>query len=144
MFVGSFKYSIDAKGRIAIPAKLRKYVSPDANDTFIMTRNTAKCINIYPLDRWKLLVDKLNDLNEFNPKQAMFVRMFLTEASEDTLDSQSRLLIPKRLIEYAGIKNEVFILGALKKIEVWDPEVYESYLNENLSSYEEIAKDVMK
>lgn len=144
MFVGSFKYSIDSKGRIAIPAKLRKYVSPEANDTFVMTRNSTKCINIYPLDRWKKLVEKLDNLNEFNPKQAMFIRMFLTEAAEDTLDTQSRLLIPKRLIEHAEIKNEVFILGALKKIEVWNPEIYEKYLQENIDSFEEIAQDVMK
>lgn len=145
MFVGSFKYSIDSKGRIALPAKLRKYVNPEANDTFILTRNAAKCIDIYPMDTWKKLADeKLNNLNQFDPKEAMFIRMFLQEAAEDNLDSQSRLLIPKSLIEYADIKNEVFILGAMKKIEVWNPDVYESYIKENLQSYEEIAKDVMK
>ena len=145
MFVGSFKYSIDTKGRIALPAKLRKYVNPEANDTFILTRNSAKCIDIYPMDTWKeLAAERLNKLNHFDPKEAMFIRMFLQEAAEDNLDSQSRLLIPKNLIEYAEIKNEVFILGAVKKIEVWNPDVYESYIKENLQSYEEIAKDVMK
>ena len=145
MFVGSFKYSIDTKGRIALPAKMRKYVNPEANDTFILTRNSAKCIDIYPMDTWKeLAAERLNKLNHFDPKEAMFIRMFLQEAAEDNLDSQSRLLIPKNLIEYAEIKNEVFILGAVKKIEVWNPDVYESYIKENLQSYEEIAKDVMK
>jgi MraZ protein len=145
MFVGSFKYSIDAKGRIALPAKLRKYVSPEANDTFILTRDSAKCIDIYPMDIWKALVDeKLRRLNQFDPKEAMFLRLFLQEAAEDTLDSQSRLLIPKSLIEYAEIKNEVFILGSVNKIEVWNPDVYENYAKENAASYEEIAKDVMK
>ncbi len=145
MFVGSFKYSIDAKGRIALPAKLRKYVSPEANDTFILTRDSAKCIDIYPMDIWKALVDeKLRRLNQFDPKESMFLRLFLQEAAEDTLDSQSRLLIPKSLIEYAEIKNEVFILGSVNKIEVWNPDVYENYAKENAASYEEIAKDVMK
>lgn len=145
MFVGSFKYSIDAKGRIALPAKLRKYVNPEANDTFILTRDAAKCIIIYPMDTWKKLVEeKLNKLNQFDPKEAMFLRLFLQEAAEDNLDSQSRLLIPKSLIEYAEIKNEVFILGAMTKIEVWNPDIYESYIKENSPSYEEIAKDVMK
>lgn len=145
MFVGSFKYSIDTKGRIALPAKLRKYVNPEANDTFILTRDAAKCIVIYPMDIWKkLAAEKLDRLNQFDPKEAMFIRMFLQEAAEDNLDSQSRLLIPKNLIEYAEIQNEVFILGAMNKIEVWNPDVYESYIKENLQSYEEIAKDVMK
>ncbi len=145
MFIGSFKYSIDVKGRVSIPAKLRKYVSSDANDTFIMTRGTTECIDVYPLDQWKELVaNKLNDLNEFDPKEAMFIRVFLQKAAEDKLDSQSRLSIPKNLIEYAGIKKEVFILGAVKKIELWNPETYEKYLEDNLKSYEEIAKEVMR
>ena len=144
MFIGSFKYSVDAKGRVSIPAKLRKYVNPEANDTFILTRGTAKCIDIYPMDQWKeLAANKLNQLNTFNPKEAMFVRMFLQEAAEDTLDSQSRLLIPKNLLDYAKIEKEAFVLGAVKKIEIWNPAVYDDYLKDNLESYEEIAKEVM-
>ncbi len=136
---------MDAKGRVSIPAKLRKYVSSEANDSFIMTRGTTKCIDVYPMDQWKELVaNKLNDLNTFDPKEAMFIRVFLQEAAEDKLDSQSRLSLPKNLIEYSGIKKEVFILGAVKKIELWNPETYESYLQENLESYEEIAKEVMR
>ena len=145
MFVGSFKYSIDSKGRIALPAKLRKYVKPEANDTFILTRNPAKCIDVFPMDYWKELAEnKLAKLNHFNPQDAMFIRTFLQEAAEDNLDSQSRLLIPKNLIEYAEIKNEVFILGALQKIEIWNPDVYNAYVNENLQSYQQITQDVMK
>ena len=145
MFIGSFKYSIDSKGRISLPAKLRKYVSTEANDTFIMTRGTAKCIDIYPMDQWKeLAANKLNKLNTFNPQEAMFVRMFLQEAAEDKLDSQARILIPKSLIEFAEIQKDVFILGAVKKIEIWNPDIYERYLQENMKSYDEIAKDVMK
>lgn len=145
MFIGSFKYSIDAKGRVSIPAKLRKYVANEANDTFVMTRGTAQCIDIYPLDQWKeLAAEKLTKLNTFNPQEAMFIRMFLQEAAEDSLDSQARLLLPKNLIDYAGIKKEVFILGAVKKIELWNPDIYEAYIKENLTQYAEIAKEVMK
>jgi MraZ protein len=145
MFIGSFKYSIDGKGRVSIPAKLRKYVSAEANDTFVMTRGTARCIDLYPIDQWKELVaEKLMKLNTFNPQEAMFIRMFLQEAAEDKLDTQSRLLIPKSLIEYAGIQKDVFILGAVKKIEIWNLDSYESYIHENLTQYEEIAKEVMK
>lgn len=144
MFIGSFTYSIDAKGRVAIPAKLRKSLTPEANETFIMTRGTAKCIDLYPLDQWNLLVtDKLEKLNTFDPKEAMFVRLFLQEAMEDKLDSQSRILIPKNLISYAGIEKEVFILGAVKKIEIWNPEIYKQYIQENENLYSEIAREVM-
>lgn len=145
MFIGSFKYSVDAKGRVSIPAKLRKYVNPEANDSFVLTRGTEKCIDLHPMDQWKVMVaDKLTKLNSFDPNEARFVRMLLQEAAEDNLDSQSRLLIPKSLIEYAGIEKEVFILGAMTKIEIWNPETYEQYLNASPYSYEDIAKEVMK
>ena len=145
MFIGSFKYSVDSKGRVSIPAKLRKYLTPEANDTFILTRGTAQCIDVYPMDNWKeLAANKLNQLNSFDPKEAMFIRMFLQEAAEDKLDAQSRLLIPKTLMEYAGIEKDIFILGAVKKIEFWNPEKYEEYLKENVQSYEQIANEVMK
>ena len=144
MFLGNFTYSIDAKGRISIPARMRKFVSTESNDTFVLTRGSAKCINIYPMDYWKeLLASKLDKLNTFDPKDAKFMRMFLQEAAEDRFDSQSRLMVPKQLIEFAEIEKEVLILGRNKYIEVWNPKAYEKYLNGIEDSYEEIAKEVM-
>jgi len=144
MFIGSFKYSIDSKSRVSIPAKLRKFVDPKCNDAFVMTRGTALCIDVYPMNFWEDLVQtKLNQLNSFEPQEAMFLRMFLQQAAEDKLDSQARLLIPKNLIDYAEINKEVLILGAIKKIEIWNPKNYENYLKTSELSFEEIAKQVM-
>ncbi len=143
MFKGQFSYSIDSKGRISIPAKLRKHVTAEANDTFVMTQGTAACIDIYPLDQWQQFEEKLLKLNPFNPMEAKFIRMIMQHASDDTLDAQSRILIPQNLIEYAKIDKEVLILGALKKIEVWNPQVYEEYLKQSDETYESIAAKVM-
>lgn len=144
MFIGSFTYSIDAKGRLSIPAKLRKYVKPEAGDVFVMTRGTAQCIELYPYDNWKDLVQgKLEKLNTFNAENAKFLRMFLQYASEDKLDAQSRLLIPQNLIEYAGIKKDVFVLGAINTIELWDPAKYQEYLDGQDESFSDIAQKVM-
>jgi MraZ protein len=144
MFIGSFKYSIDAKGRVSIPAKLRKFVDPKSNDAFVMTRGTAKCIDVYPMNFWEDLVQtKLSQLNSFEPKEAMFLRMFLQQAAEDKLDTQARLLVPKNLIDYAEIGKDVLIIGAIKKIEIWNPQIYEDYLKTSELSFEEIAKQVM-
>ncbi len=145
MFLGSFNYTIDAKGRISIPARLRKFVSPDANDTFVFTRGSLKCINIYPMNYWKeLLESKLDKLNSFDPADTKFLRLFLPSAAEDQFDTQSRLLVPKRLIEFAEIEKDVIILGMNKYIEVWKPTNYEEYLQEIEEPYETIAKEVMK
>lgn len=143
MFRGQFTYSMDAKGRISIPAKLRKHVSPEANDTFVMTQGTGKFIDIYPLDQWLVFEKKLEQLNPFDPRQAKFTRMILQHAAEDTLDSQSRILIPQKLIEYAQLEKEVIILGALKKIEIWNPKDFDKYMSETPDTYEQIAAQVM-
>jgi MraZ protein len=143
MFRGQFTYSIDSKGRIAIPAKLRKHVAAEANDTFVMTRGLSNCIDLYPLDEWQKLEEKLLHLNSFQPDEARFIRMFVQYATEDTMDGQSRILIPNALIDYAKIDKDVLILGALKKIEVWNPKVYDDYLRQSPQTYEEIAAKVM-
>ena len=145
MFIGSFKYNLDNKSRVAIPAKLRKYIKPDAKETFVITRGTAKCIDLYPMDIWEEMVNqRLNRLNSFDPKDAQFMRLFLREATDDTLDSQARITLPKNLIEYAGISKEVMVVGVMTKIEIWDPETYEQHMNDNDEPYVDIAKEVMK
>lgn len=143
MFRGQFTYSIDNKGRISIPAKLRKHISPEANDTFVMTRGLSSCIDLYPMDEWLKIEEKLLQLNSFSESEARFLRMISQYASEDKMDSQSRILIPQNLLDYAKIENEVLILGALRKIEVWNPKVFENYLNSSPETYEEIAAKVM-
>jgi MraZ protein len=143
VFKGQYSYSVDAKGRISIPAKLRKHVSPESNDTFIMTQGTGKYIDIYPLDQWNLLEEKLLNLNLFNPEHARFSRMLLQNAFDDTLDSQSRILIPQNLLVHAGIIKEVLILGVSTKIELWNPSVFENYMNSSEETFEQIAAKVI-
>ena len=143
MFKGQFTYSMDAKSRISIPAKLRKHISPDANDSVVMTKGLSKCIDLYPLNEWQIIEDRLMKLNQFQPDELRFIRMFVQYATEDKMDSQSRILIPQLLIDYAQIEKEVLIIGALRKIEVWNPKIYEDYLSESPMTYEEIAAKVM-
>ena len=88
MFRGQFTYSIDSKGRIAIPAKLRKHISADANETFVMTRGLSNCIDLYPLDEWQKIEESLLNLNSFQPDDARFIRMFVQFASEDVMDGK--------------------------------------------------------
>lgn len=144
MFKGQFLHSIDSKGRLSLPARLRKNVAEDADNTFVMTLGIDKCIEIYPKDQWKLIEEKLLKLNFFDQREARFIRMMLQNAQEDTMDAQSRILIPQSLLDYAGIKNEVLILGVLKKIELWNNEIYNGYLSGSLETFEQIASQVMR
>jgi len=143
-FKGSYAYSVDNKGRINIPSKLRKYVSPDANDTFIITRGYEQCLFVYPLDEWNKLEQSIRELTTTNPKHRFFMRTLLEKATESQLDGQSRITIPKELLQFANIENEVLILGVLERIEVWDPKVYQEYQKAQAESYENVAQTVLQ
>ncbi len=143
-FKGSYTYAVDDKGRVNLPAKLRKYVSPEANDTFVITRGFEKCLFVYPIDEWNKLEQNLRSLSSYDPQHRQFIRALLELASESQLDGQARLSIPQELREYASIQGEVRVIGTLDKIELWDPKIYEGYKNSQPESYENIAAKVMK
>jgi MraZ protein len=143
-FKGSHDYSVDSKGRINIPARLRKYVSPEANDTFIVTRGYEKCLFVYPLDEWNKLEQSIRDLSPTNPQHRFFMRTLLELATESQLDGQSRITIPKELLQFAGIENDVLILGVLERIELWNPRIYQEYLKAQADSYENVAQNVLR
>jgi len=117
-FKGSYEYSVDSKGRVNIPARMRKYVSPEANDTFVITRGYEKCLFVYPNDEWIKFEQSVRELSTTNPKHRFFARTLLERATDSQLDAQSRITIPKDLLQFAGIENEVLILGVLERIEL--------------------------
>ncbi len=143
MLKGSFTFSLDAKGRLNIPAKIRRDINPEANGAFVLTRGPLKCIDLYPFDEWRVFEAKLKTLNIFDPTEGVVMRRFLQEAVEDKIDAQNRILIPKTLMEFAEIEKEVFILGALNKIELWNPKIYDDYVKQQDLTFEEAAQQVM-
>jgi len=143
-FKGSYGYSVDSKGRINIPARLRKYVSTEANDTFVVTRGYDQCLYVYPLDEWTRLEVEIRQLSSTNPKHRFFKRRLLEWATESQLDGQFRIIIPKDLLQFAGIENDVLIIGVLEHIEVWNPRIYEAYLKTQDESYETVAQTVLQ
>jgi MraZ protein len=143
-FKGSYEYSVDSKGRMNIPARLRKYVSPEANDTFVITRGYEQCLFVYPLDEWSKLEESIRLLSPTNPQHRFFTRTLLENAIESQLDGQSRITIPRELLQLAAIVNEVLILGVLERIEVWNPQTYREYQKKQPESYENIAQTVLQ
>jgi len=143
-FKGSYEYSVDSKGRINIPARLRKYVTPEANDTFVITRGYEDCLFVYPLDEWNKLEESIRSLSAADPKHRYFMRALLERATESQLDGQSRITIPKELLQLASIENEVLIIGVLERIELWNPGVYRTYQKAQAESYENVAQKVLQ
>lgn len=142
-FKGSYSYSVDSKGRINIPAKLRKYVSPDANDTFVVTRGFEKCLFLYPLDEWNALEGSIRELSPSNSQHRFITRTLLQYATETQLDGQARITIPRELLQFAGVEDQVLIVGVLERIEVWNPKEYEGYMGSQTDSYENVAQAVL-
>ncbi len=142
-FKGQAEYSVDAKGRVAIPAKMRAVLSPDAQQTFTLTKGFEKCIYLYPLDEWRIQEDRLARLNSYDRESRLLVRMMLMWAEEITLDGQGRVSIPRTLSDYAGLGEKALIIGAIDRIEIWDPVAFGEYLDEAASDPEELAERVM-
>ncbi len=142
-FKGSYEYSVDNKGRINIPAKMRKYISPEANDTFVVTRGFETCVYVYPLDEWARQEQSIRQLSSTNPKHRYYMRLLLEKAAESQLDGQFRIMIPKDLLDAAHIEKEVLIIGVLEHIEIWNPRVYQEYQKAQDESYETVAQSVL-
>ncbi|MGB2868620.1 MAG: division/cell wall cluster transcriptional repressor MraZ [Bacteroidota bacterium] len=143
-FKGRFTYSVDNKGRIALPARLRKSVSSNANDTFTITRGFEKCLSVYPQDEWNKLEESFRRLTFTDPQHRFFMRTLSEWATECQLDSQQRITFPQELLKYAGIEKEVLIIGVLDRIEIWNPGIYEEYQKSQPDTYETVAERVFK
>ncbi|MDX1531534.1 MAG: division/cell wall cluster transcriptional repressor MraZ [Rhodothermales bacterium] len=142
-FKGQADNSIDGKGRVAIPAKMRRALNPEAKETFTITRGPERCVFLYPLDRWEEMEEELAQLNPFQREARHFMRTLLRWADEVSLDKQGRVTLSKPLMEFAGLTDRALVIGALDHIEIWDPEVFDAYLNESPGDYETVAERVM-
>ena len=127
MFMGEYSPALDDKGRVAIPVKLRKAFGDDALvEKLVVTHGLDKCLMAFRNEEWKEFVEKkLMPLSQSDPKNRMSVRFLVGGACECELDKQGRMVIPSNLLKYAGITNDVIILGLFNKIEIWSKEVYE-------------------
>ena len=140
MYLGEYRYSLDQKGRLVLPVRLR---GKTRAISFVLTRGLDRCLFLYPLDEWKRLEKKIKSLPMAKREARSFLRLLISGAVEFRLDRQGRLLIPKLLLQYARIKKEVIIIGALNRIEIWAKRNWEDYLEKSEKSFEEIAQKLV-
>ena len=145
-FKGNAEYSVDSKGRLAIPAKFRNAMRPEANGSFVATTGMGDtCIRLYPADEWEVKEQEMRGLNTYRPEVRVALRLMLANAEEMTLDGQGRVMLPRTLLDEAGIEPgaKAKLVGMLECIEVWKPEAFEAHLNGRTSESEEIFERVM-
>jgi MraZ protein len=142
-FIGEFDCKLDAKGRLMLPSGLRKQLDPAAQERFVLNRGFEKCLVLYPKNEWEGISSEVNKLNQYVKKNREFIRYFYRGASELELDNTGRLLLPKRLLDYAGAEKEVVLFAYSNRIEVWDKKTYEGLLTDEPDDFADLAEEVM-
>lgn len=144
MFQGNSIINLDDKGRIIIPSKFRRHIKPDANNVVYVTLGRDNCLWLYPSDEWTRVETILQSLSQFTKDEVNMRRQMLYYADDYTLDSQHRILLPHKLLEKVNIRKEILLIGQLEKVELWDPDTFETYTKSNEDSYEDIMEKVMR
>ena len=137
MLIGEFEHSLDAKGRLIMPAKLRE----DIGERFVVTKGLDGCLFAFSLTEWTNFEEKLKMLPLSNKNSREFTRFFLSGATECEIDKQGRFLIPNNLRQVANLEKEVIIIGVGTRIEIWNKDKWKSYSNDSIS-VEDIAENM--
>ncbi|HJQ73736.1 MAG TPA: division/cell wall cluster transcriptional repressor MraZ [Gaiellaceae bacterium] len=127
MFRGTHLYSVDDKGRVAIPARFRDELSGLQDSRLVVTRfkrRNRPCLDVYPLPAWQRFEEKLSGEKRFGRKMGVFESWYVGAAQDVQVDAQGRMLIPPTLREYAGIGREVMFVGVTEKFRIWDKDVF--------------------
>lgn len=122
-FSGNITAKLDAKGRVALPASMRKQLDDKEVELVVRRDIYQSCLVLYPKAAWETEVESLKQrIDRWHPQQAMLLRQFMAEAEQTTLDSAGRLLLPKRLLQRASIERDVCFIGVDDRIEIWSRE----------------------
>lgn len=141
--LGEFECKIDSKGRLRLPIGLLGMLSEMGASKVMLNRGFEKCLNLYPKKAWDEVATRINGLNDFVKKNRDFKRYFLRGATEIDLLGNDRILLQKRLLEYAGIKKNVILAGQGNRIEIWSEEAYNEMLENAPEDFSAIGEEVM-
>lgn len=142
--IGVHELKADEKARILLPSALKKQLLPLLEEGFILKRSVfQKCLELYPMREWNLIMAKLNKLNRFVKKNNDFIRMYTAGVRMVEIDSNGRLLIPKDLVNFAGIQGDIVLNAMGSWVEIWNKTAYEAVVNNPEIDFASLAEDVM-
>jgi MraZ protein len=142
-FLGTYKHSIDHKGRVSIPSRFRRALSGDAEETFVLLRGLDACVSLFPLDEWRRREESLRAKTFSDETNRRYQRTMLQHASYGALDAQGRVTIPPALLAIASLKKDAVVNGVLDHIEIWDPDLFERYLASSERTFEDMAGELL-
>lgn len=138
MLLGEYEHSIDTKGRIAMPAKLREGLGVK----FIITKGLDGCLFVYSMDEWQRVEQKLASLPMSRKTARDFTRFLFGGACEAECDKQGRVLLPANLRRYAALERDVVIVGVGSRAEIWDAAKWQQYNEESAEDVNELAEQL--
>lgn len=123
-FRGINNIAVDAKGRMAMPARYRERLLEACGGRLIVTVDQDHCLLVYPLPEWEIIETKLNELPSLNKTARLLQRLLIGHATELEMDGQGRILLPAMLRDFAGINKKAVLIGQGKKLEIWDEDTW--------------------
>ncbi|MDD3726180.1 MAG: division/cell wall cluster transcriptional repressor MraZ [Candidatus Ratteibacteria bacterium] len=144
VYFGEFRGKVDKQGRIVIPSKMRGLLSVKQNGVVYITKGLENCLFIFSEKMWESQSTKLKDLPFTKGNPRTFTRLFFSGAFQSHIDKQGRILIPANLLNYACIQENIVIIGAGTRVEVWDEKKWNEYYEQSLKIYEDISEKLME
>jgi MraZ protein len=141
--LGEYECKVDSKGRLRVPTPLLKQLGEEQEFQFVVNRGFEKHLMLYPKVVWDRISSEVNQLNTYNRKNLAFIRYFYRGAQEISVDSADRVLLPRKLLEYAGIEKELVIFAYNDRMELWAREEYENLLMQEPEDFLDLAEEVM-
>ena len=142
--IGTYECKADAKGRVMVSSVFKKQLSSVLQDGFVMKRAVFQpCLELYPMQEWNLMMEKINKLNKFKKKNNDFIRRFTAGVKMVEFDATGRVLIPKDLLDFAGIQKQVVMSSSVNIIEIWDKDKYEKAIDDAALDFADLAEEVM-
>ena len=140
--IGEFEVRVDEKGRIMVPVGLRKQLPPEMQDRFVLNRGLDNCVSMIPYPLWIKESEKVNRLNSNKKSVREYQRLFANGATDITMDTSGRMLIPKHLKDWASLGREVVIFTYGSKIEIWAKENFRIPTAEDAERYSDLAEEI--
>lgn len=139
-FTSEYECKLDAKGRVVLPARIKSSLPESSGNELVLRRGFEPCLVLYPMVEYKKIFNKVAGLSEFNEEYRKLQRNFFRGNTTVELDSMGRFLIPKLMLNYAGLEKEAIVVGMGNRIEIWNPERYEEYLIQDQSEFSALAQ----
>lgn len=141
-FASEYEVKIDAKGRMVLPAKVKSNLPQDSGANIVLSRGFEPCLVLRPQSEFFKILEKLQGLNQFDAANRNFQRKMLSGSTDMELDSAGRFLIPKTMMNYANLDKEAIIVGMGDRLEIWNPQDYENFLDNDPDEFARMAQEI--